>query len=88
MWEIKSVSMLGSEEKLEFKLTDIGLKVKFPKQKPTEYAHVLRIELNGTVIAKPVTDKTVDKLVSTIRIMNHGDKTVEVDLVSTAGNEQ
>lgn len=85
--EIKSVSMLGSEEKFEFKLTDIGLKVKFPKQKPTEYAHVLRIELNGTVIAKPVTDKTVDKLVSTIRIMNHGDKTVEVDLVSTAGND-
>lgn len=41
--KVTSVSMLGCDEKLEWKQTDEGLKVKFPSGKPTDFAHVLKI---------------------------------------------
>jgi alpha-L-fucosidase len=40
---VKEVSMLGSDEKVSWKHTRDGLKVSFPKEKPSEYAHVLKI---------------------------------------------
>ncbi len=43
--KVKDVSMLGSTEKLSWKQTPDGLKVSFPKNKPSEYAHVLKIML-------------------------------------------
>lgn len=41
--EITSVSMLGSDETLEWKQTEEGLVVKFPTHKPSDFAHVLKI---------------------------------------------
>lgn len=41
---INDVSMLGCSEPLEWKQTVDGLKIKFPKKKPTDYAYVLKIE--------------------------------------------
>ncbi len=40
---VNSVSMLGSEEKLQWEQTDDGLIVQFPSEKPCDYAHVLKI---------------------------------------------
>lgn len=42
--EIKSVSMLGCNETLQWEQTLKGLEVQFPQNAPTDYAHVLKIE--------------------------------------------
>jgi len=42
--KITSVSMLGSDEMLEWKHTEEGLEVKYPTRKPSNFAHVLKIE--------------------------------------------
>lgn len=42
--EIKSVSMVGSNETLSWKRTAEGLEVTFPKEKPCEWAFALRIQ--------------------------------------------
>ena len=41
--KVKQVSMLGSNEDLVWSQTPEGLKVKFPNEKPSEYAHSLKI---------------------------------------------
>ena len=41
--EIDSVSMLGSEEKLTWNLTEDGLEVTPPKERPCEHAFVYKI---------------------------------------------
>jgi len=41
--KIDRVSMLGSDEELTWSQTAEGLKVHFPKEKPSEYAHALKI---------------------------------------------
>ena len=41
--EIKSVTMLGVDETLEWSLTDDGLTINAPKAKPCEYAYVFKI---------------------------------------------
>ena len=33
---------------------------------PTQYAHVLKIKLNGVVFSKPIIDKYEDKIISTV----------------------
>jgi len=41
--KVNSLSMLGSDEKLEWAQTADGLKVVFPGRQPSDYAHVLKI---------------------------------------------
>jgi len=41
---IKSVSMLGSDEKIKWKRTGEGLEVTFPKDKPCQWAYSLKIK--------------------------------------------
>jgi len=43
--EIKDVSMLGCQEKIEYQLTDNGLKIKTPIESTDEIAIVFKIEL-------------------------------------------
>jgi alpha-L-fucosidase len=43
---IKSISMLGSNESIEWSQNDDGLKVEFPDKKPCEYAYVFKISKN------------------------------------------
>lgn len=42
--EIKSITMLGSNEKIKWKRTGEGLFVTFPKEKPCEWAYSLKIK--------------------------------------------
>ena len=44
---IKSITMLGSKETLRWNQTAGGLEVTFPKEKPCDYAYVLRIVPKG-----------------------------------------
>ncbi|WP_139958596.1 alpha-L-fucosidase [Flavicella sediminum] len=44
--DLKSVSLLGSEENLKWKQTEKGLEVQFPKAKPCDFAFVLKIVRN------------------------------------------
>lgn len=46
--KIESVSILGYDNPLEYTFTTDGLRVFLPKQKPSEYAHVLKIKLTDT----------------------------------------
>ena len=43
--EIDKVSMLGSKEKLNWRMTEAGLEVEMPTEKPCEHAFTLKIEL-------------------------------------------
>ena len=42
--DIKSITMLGSDEKIKWKRTGEGLVVTFPKEKPCEWAYSLKIK--------------------------------------------
>lgn len=44
--KVEEVSMLGSDTDLSWVQTPNGLKVSFPEQKPSEYAHVLKIKMS------------------------------------------
>ena len=44
---IKSIMMLGSEEKIQWDQTDSGLEVIFPTEAPCDYAYVLKIVPKG-----------------------------------------
>jgi len=44
---INTVSMLGSDEKIEWERVDDGLTIHFPDKKPCEHAFVFKIELDG-----------------------------------------
>ena len=44
--DIKSVKILGNEGEIDWKMTDLGLKVKFPANPPCKSAYSIKIELN------------------------------------------
>lgn len=47
--QILNVEMLGSSEKIEWEVTDEGLKLSLPAEKPCDFAHVFRISLDKMV---------------------------------------
>ena len=50
--EIRRISLLGSDARVDWKRRDDGLWVRFPKDKPCEYAHGLKIEIDGDLITE------------------------------------
>ncbi len=46
-WDVKSVKMLGSDDKLKWDHSAKGLNVKFPSAKPCKYAFVLEIDFGN-----------------------------------------
>jgi len=44
-YDIKSISMLGSNEEISYKMTKGGLKVYFPEKRPNDFAYAFRIKL-------------------------------------------
>ncbi len=42
--EIKRISLLGDGRSLDWKLTRKGLVIQMPDRKPSDYAHVIKIE--------------------------------------------
>ena len=41
--DIRSIKMLGVYKELEWELTEFGLKIKTPNEKPCEHAYVFKI---------------------------------------------
>jgi len=50
---VKSVSMVGTDQKIAWTQTDKGLKISFPKQKPNSFAYPFKIQLEGLVTSVP-----------------------------------
>lgn len=46
---ILDISLLGSDEKINWKQTDEGLKIFFPEKKPCEYAYSFKISFDKKV---------------------------------------
>ena len=63
--EILNVNMLGSDEKINWELTDEGLRVSFPKEKPCNYAYTFKISFD-----KQVGEQLKSEAVNVI--MKHG----------------
>ena len=47
--QIKDITMLGSNEKIQWEQTKDGLKISFPSQKPCEYAYAFKIAFDREV---------------------------------------
>lgn len=47
--KIVRINLLGSDEKIDWKQTDEGLKISFPQNKPCEYAYSFKISFNKKV---------------------------------------
>lgn len=88
--KIKSVSMLGSTEKIDWKQTNKGLKITFPKNKPSEYAHVFKIEYEGVAYGDIQGDVVGNNIVAEQYIRNNTDKdiTVKVACSNNGKNKQ
>jgi alpha-L-fucosidase len=82
---IKSVSMLGSKEVIKWKQTPQGLVVKFPKKRPSDYAHALKIELSGIIFGDAEIDKLKDKVKVGTYIFNHDNKESLVNFKCSIG---
>ncbi|MDD4010084.1 MAG: alpha-L-fucosidase C-terminal domain-containing protein, partial [Fermentimonas sp.] len=63
--EILNVYMLGSDEKINWELTDQGLRLSFPKEKPCNYAYTFKISFD-----KQVGEQLKSEAVNVI--MKHG----------------
>lgn len=85
--QIESVEMLGSNEKIDYRLTDKGLEIAFPKEKPTEYAHVFKIKLKGIVLSEPSVDLVGENCLAAIRVANHSDKESGVAVSSVVNDD-
>ncbi len=84
--KIKAVSLLGSNEKIEWQQTPEGLKIKFPKNKPTAYAHSFKIELSGFVLGEAYLDKFKDRTLISSYLANHSDKNAKVKICCAINN--
>ena len=82
--KVKSVSMLGTNEKIIWKQTKKGLLIKFPKQKPTDYAHAFKIELTGIAIGKLEIE---NGSTYSLRTFNHSDSSQSIKLSCKVGNK-
>ena len=49
---IKRISLLGSDDRVDWQRRDDGLQVRFPKNKPCEYAYGLKIDVEGDLITE------------------------------------
>lgn len=79
--EVNSVSMLGSDEKIDWKLKADGLEITFPEHKPCEYAYVFKIGLKGTAWGNPSYEINMNNQLEVSNFMYlHGDKPVQADI--------
>ena len=63
--KIQQVTMLGSEETIQWQLTPEGLKVNFPSQKPCDHAYTFKISFD-----KPVGENLESE--ASNEVMKHG----------------
>ena len=72
--KVKSVSMLGTDSKINWKQSDAGLEIEFPSVLPTDYAHSFKIEFDGIVYGDMQIDNSGESIVVEQYIANNSDK--------------
>lgn len=79
--KVSDVSMLGSDEKINWQLKDEGLEINFPKNKPCEYAYTFKIHLEGAVWGEPSYEINLkNQLEISDYIYLHSEKSDTVDI--------
>ncbi|MFI3322178.1 MAG: alpha-L-fucosidase [Rikenellaceae bacterium] len=86
--KIESVSMLGSDEKIDWNQQSDGLSITFPKLQPTEYAHVFKIGYSGVVYGDIQGDVVGNDIVVEHYIRNNTDKDVTVEVECTNNGKE
>ncbi|MFR9651475.1 MAG: alpha-L-fucosidase [Rikenellaceae bacterium] len=75
--KVNSVELVGSKEKIEWSYSDKGLKIIYPKVKPSDYAHAFKINYTGVVYGDIQGD-----------IVNDTTVVVEQYISNTTGNTE
>ncbi len=78
--KVTSVSMLGSSEKIEWKQSAEGLRISFPENKPTSYAHSFKIEYDGVAYGDIQGDILDERVVVEQYLRNNTDVAVTLEV--------
>lgn len=73
---IKSVSLLGSNKKVDWKLTSTGLNINLPTSFPTKYAHTFKVELSGIFYGNLQTEIKGNSLLANTYVRNSTDNDI------------
>ena len=71
---VKSVSLLGTDAKINWKQTKDGLEIEFPEELPTDYAHSFKITFDGIVYGDMQIDNSGNDIIVEQYIANNTDK--------------
>jgi len=74
---IKSVSLLGSNKKVDWALTSKGLKINLPSTFPTKYAHTFKVELSGIFYGNLQTEIKNTSLLANTYVRNSTDNDIK-----------
>ncbi len=86
--KVNSVELLGSTEKIEWKQTEEGLKVRFPSVKPTDYAHTFKIDFTGVAYGDIQGDIINGTIIAEQYIQNNTDEEITVDITCLFNDEE
>ncbi len=87
--KVTYVSMLGSEEAIEWKQDADGLLINFPQRRPSEYAHSFKIEYDGVAYGDIQGDILDESVVVEQYICNNSDAAVSFNVeCSNNGTKQ
>ncbi len=78
--KVTSVSMLGSNTAIEWSQNRDGLKISFPDQKPSDYAHSFKIEYTGVAFGDIQGDILDGSVVAEQYIRNNTDSEVTLNV--------
>ncbi len=85
--KVTGVEMLGSDEKIEWSQSAEGLKVKFPKNKPCDYAHAFKISYTGVAFGDIQADVVNNQVIVEQYIRNNSDKEVSFNVIAANNDE-
>ncbi|MFI3286209.1 MAG: alpha-L-fucosidase [Rikenellaceae bacterium] len=78
--KVTSVSMLGSDEAIEWLQDTDGLHVSFPTKKPSEYAHSFKIEYDGVAYGDIQADILDESVIVEQYIRNNTDASISLNV--------
>ncbi len=84
--KINSVELVGSKEKIKWSYSDSGLKITYPKVKPSDYAHAFKINYSGVVFGDIQGDIVNDSVVVVEQYIRNNNSTAEKFTVKCTNN--
>ncbi|MFI3280704.1 MAG: alpha-L-fucosidase [Rikenellaceae bacterium] len=86
--KVTGVSMLGSDEQIEWSQSDKGLTISFPAKKPTDYAHSFKIDYEGVAYGDIQGDIIDEAVIVEHYIRNNSDNDITVEVVCANNGEK